>query len=89
MTVKVKLDVQTISGTITSYCPITCCIIDEDEKLFLISINMPQSIGINVDEQLLDKAAQLALPRSLVCVAKHDGDDIINTRLEQSLKQEP
>ena len=87
--VKVKVDVQTVSGTITSYKPITCCIIDEDEQLFLITNPMLKSIGINVDKQLLDKAAQLAIPRSLVCVATHDGDDIINTRLEQPLRKEP
>ena len=47
--VNVKVDVQTISGTISSYKPMACCILDEDEELFLITNNMLKEIGINVD----------------------------------------
>ena len=81
--IKVKIDVQTVSGTISSYRPMTCCIIDEEEELFLITNNMLRDIGINVDQQLIDKASQLALPRELVCNVTNDGDDVACVRLEQ------
>ena len=81
--IKVKIDVQTVSGTISSYRPMTCCIIDEEEELFLITNNMLRDIGINVDQQLIDKASQLALPRELVCNVTNDGDDVACARLEQ------
>ena len=81
--VKVKIDVQTVSGTISSYRPMTCCIIEEEEEFFLITNHMLKNIGINVDQQLIDKASQLALPRELVCNVTNDGDDVVSARLKQ------
>ena len=44
---------------------------------------MSKNIGINVDQQLIEKASQLALPRELVCNVTNDGDDVASARLEQ------
>ena len=77
--IKVKIDVQTVSGTISSYRPMTCCIIEEEE-FFLITNHMLKNIGINVDQQLIEKASQLALPRELVCNVTNDGDDVASAR---------
>ena len=82
--VKVKIEVKTVSGTISSYKPITCGVIEQYEDLFLITNSMLKNIGINVDQQLLDKASQLSLPRELVCTVTNDGDDIASRRMADS-----
>ena len=59
----------------------TCCVIEEDEELFLITNNMLKNIGINVDQQVIDKASQLAVPREMVYTVTNDGDDVASPRL--------
>ena len=83
-TVKVKINVQTVSGSISSYRPVTCCVIEENEELFLITNNMLKTMGINVDQQVIDKASQLAVPREMVCTVTNDGDDVASPRLEEA-----
>ena len=61
----------------------TCCVIEENEELFLITNNMLKNIGINVDQQVMDKASQLAVPREMVCTVTNDGDDVASPRLEE------
>ena len=60
-----------------------CCVIEEKEDVFLITNNMLKNIGINVDQQVIDKASQLAVPREMVCTVTNDGDDVASPRLEE------
>ena len=41
-------------------------------------------MGINVDQQVIDKASQLAVPREMVCTVTNDGDDVASPRLEEA-----
>ena len=38
--IDLKVEIRTVSGTISSYKPLTCCVIEEDEKDFLITNKM-------------------------------------------------
>jgi hypothetical protein len=82
--VKLKVDVQTVSGTISSYKPITCCVIEENEDYFLVTNQMLKAIGIDVDQQVIDKASEMSLPRELVWTVSNDGDDIDHPRIKKS-----
>ena len=61
----------------------TSCIIEEKEDSFLITNNMLKNIGINADQQVIDKASQLTVPREMVCTATNDGDDVTSPRIEE------
>ena len=84
---KLANTIQTDSGTISSYKTLTCCVIEEDEKDFLITNNMLKNIGINVDKQVL-AAATLYLPRELIVTAPNDGDDISPPRMDQPINED-
>ena len=86
--IDLKVEIQTVSGTISSYKPLTCCVIEEDEKDFLITNNMLKNIGINVDKQVLAAAASLHLPRELIVTSPNDGDDISPPRMDQPINEE-
>ena len=54
----------------------------------MITNNMLKNIGINVDQHLIDKASQLAMPREMVYTVTNDGDDVTSPRLEEPNENE-
>ena len=81
--VKIKVDIYTTAGVISSYRPIECCIIEEEEGDFLITDSMLKKVGINVDAQL--EAISKTLQDIRHVPDGKDGDDIVNPRLEQEV----
>ena len=79
--VKIKVDIYTTAGVISSYRPIECCIIEEYEQDFLITDSMLKNVGINVDAQL--EAISKTLQDTNHSPDDKDGDDVENERLEQ------
>ena len=81
--VKIKVDIYTTAGVISSYRPIECCIIEDEEGDFLITDSMLKKVGINVDAQL--EAISKTLQDMRYVPDGKDGDDIVNPRLEQQV----
>ena len=79
--IKIKVDIYTTAGVISSYKPIEYCVINEEEVDFLITDSMLKNVGIDVDQQLEDLSKTL---KDMSRVPSgDDGDDVINRRLEK------